>query len=199
MEAAMLQFLIRALGVIGTPIGAFGLLLPFENVAIWKVAALCVLACFSFCVVLVDLLVLLRNWPHKYDPNSPLIKNYMRDWLGKGGRAAIFTRDMSWAEPGSQVTKLLEEKATRRELLLFVAHTPPVVETLRAKGADVYVYPKQFTPKSRFTIIDYEKNGARIAIGVVEGRKHVIREFSVSHSPMSPILEDLNERAQIGS
>ena len=187
----MLQFSIRAVGVIGTLLGVFSIFLTVENLSTPTTVGLVVVLTFSFVVLGVDLYNLIRNSPHKFEPNSPQIIDYMLKWLSTGGRTAIFTRDMSWAVAGSDVTKLLEAKAARHELLIFVAQMSPVVEALHSLGAEVYIYPKQFTPRSRFTIIDFEKHGARIAIGVVEGKKHVIRESSVAESPMSPVLEDL--------
>src|SRR5206468_672153 len=45
------------------------------------------------------------------------IKRYMLNWIEHGGRVAIWTRDMSWAQ-NPETRRLLTEKARRNELIL---------------------------------------------------------------------------------
>ncbi len=48
------------------------------------------------------------------------IKEYMRKWISKGSRVAIFSRDMSWVDEG--IRGLLSEKAARQGQLVNCSH-----------------------------------------------------------------------------
>jgi hypothetical protein len=111
------------------------------------------------------------------------IKKYMHNWINNGGRAAIFSRDLSWADE-HDTKAVLMKKAVRRELTLFVQHSIPLAEELRKAGAKVVIYGDlNHTPRSRFTIVDYCRDGARVAIGAKVNGKHVIEEYtSGSHA-----------------
>ncbi len=99
----------------------------------------------------------------------------------------MFSRDLSWVAPGSDEERILEGKARKNELVLFVGSDIPIARRLMELGATVYTHCKGFTPQSRFTIIDYQKDGARVAIGVVEGGRHVLREYD-SRQPNTVVL-----------
>jgi hypothetical protein len=118
------------------------------------------------------------------------IKAYMRKWLGSGGRAFIFTRDMTWANDPA-VQKTLHEKAQRDELTICIEHMIPLAEQLRDNGAKVISYGELgVVPRSRFTVIDFESNSARVAVGGAVGSAHVIQEFR-NGDPFFAVAEDL--------
>jgi hypothetical protein len=123
----------------------------------------------------------------------------MHKWLSSGGLAAVFSRDLSWVKPGSEVDKLLTDKATHQELILFVSKHTEITKRLRAEGGVVHTYPSHYSPSSRFTIIDYKKNGARIAVGANEDGKHTIRKYSLGSSPttLEGVIIDLVHLAEL--
>ena len=128
--------------------------------------------------------------PKRYEPKSVEIKEYMRKWLNSGGRALVLSRDLTWV--GSREQQVLEEKAARGELEVLVERSTAASEALSAKGATVHVYSHLgFAPKSRFTIIDYEKDGARVAIGKVRNNKHLITEHHNSDDDVFVLVNDL--------
>ena len=61
--------------------------------------------------------------------NKEGILNYMHDWIEHGGRVAIWTRDMSWAD-NDKTMQLLELKAQRQELLILLPSPNPLAERL---------------------------------------------------------------------
>jgi hypothetical protein len=109
------------------------------------------------------------------------------------------SRDLSWVQPNSPVDALLSEKANKGELILFVSTETEITKRLRVEGAAVYVYPKPFSPRSRFTIIDYRKGGSRIAVGAVEDGRHTIREYALDSSPatIECVVNDLMHLAEL--
>ncbi len=48
-----------------------------------------------------------------------------------------------------------------------------------------------YVPATRFTIIDFEKQGARVAVGLHLNGNHVIKEYRDGDDPFYPISEDL--------
>src|SRR5207249_2946132 len=111
------------------------------------------------------------------------IRAYMRRWLSFGGRAVVFTRDMTWADDPS-VTNVLMEKARQHELTICIEHMIPLAEELQQQGAEVISYGElHVVPRSRYTIIDFERDSARVAVGGAVGRSHVIQEFRNGEHP----------------
>lgn len=119
------------------------------------------------------------------------INEYMRAWLNSGGRSLIFSRDMSWAqEPKTRA--ILVKKAQQGELVLCVEHEMPLAMELGAAGATIVTYGElNHVPRSRFTIVDFGKEGARVAVGAHLAGHHVIQEFQSGHHPFFAVAEDL--------
>ena len=119
------------------------------------------------------------------------INNYMHSWISMGDRVAIFTRDMSWGND-RRIKNLLSLKAQKDELSIYVPITKPLIEELKAKGAHVFTYSQlEVDPQSRFTIINYGKGDAQVAIGRTYGDKHIIEEFAVGDHPVFNVVVDL--------
>jgi hypothetical protein len=57
-----------------------------------------------------------KNKPKRYRTPAK-INSYMRNWLSAGGRALIFSRDLSWAG-GESEKELLRNKAASNELTI---------------------------------------------------------------------------------
>jgi hypothetical protein len=119
------------------------------------------------------------------------IRSYMCRWLSAGGRAVIFTRDMSWVDT-PKVKNVLIEKSRKNELIICVDHIIPLVEELRLEGAEIIQYGMLgVVPRSRYTIIDFEKDNARVAVGGSVGNYHVIQEFRNGEHPFFGVADDL--------
>lgn len=119
------------------------------------------------------------------------IREYMHELIGHGGRVAIWTRDMSWAQ-NSETTELLRTKAKRRELIICLPESIPLTDNLRDLGGEIFSYgPGSNAPSSRFTITFFERDGSRVAVGRAQGDRHVIDEFDARESPAFYLAQDL--------
>jgi hypothetical protein len=137
-----------------------------------------------------DIREYLRSTPKQFQ-SPQQINAYMRSWLQSGGRAVIFTRDMSWAHD-EEVREILLQKAARNELTICVEHPIPLANELANAGATVVSYAALgHVPRSRFTIIDFEREGARVAVGGKVHGTHVIQEFQSGQHPIFAIADDL--------
>lgn len=166
--------------------------LPSPRKLPWWAVALLVSATFFF-VVLVVLEFLDRRGRRVYaKADAEGIRRYMHDWIEHGGRVAIWTRDMSWAQ-NPETRRLLAEKARRNELILCLPELNQLATELAAAGAEVCAYGARHleSPASRFTIAFFGRDGSRVAVGRAEGETHVIEEFSVGRHPAFHLAEDL--------
>ncbi len=119
------------------------------------------------------------------------INSYMCRWVSSGGRAVIFSRDMSWANE-EKVKNILIEKAKRHELAICLEKSVDLTAVLAKQGAQIITYGELgHVPRSRFTIVDFDKEGARVAVGVHENGVHVIQEFRSGAHPFFAVAEDL--------
>jgi hypothetical protein len=115
----------------------------------------------------------------------------MYKWISEGGRVAIWTRDMSWAE-NPNTLELLLIKAKSHELIICTPKRFSIMDQLIGAGAEVYLYDSlDFVPRSRFTIVQFGREGSRVAIGRREGNCHVIKEYDSSEHPIFTVAEDL--------
>ncbi|MDV6348051.1 hypothetical protein R2083_11055 [Nitrosomonas sp. Is35] len=119
----------------------------------------------------------------RFESNDPKIAVFLCEQLKKAGRVAIFSRDISWITSGSEAEKLLLQKANSKELVLFVQSITSIAQKLANEGAEVRTYQKfsGYKPKSRFTVLDYEKTGSRVLIGYSSNGEHLIDEFNDSN------------------
>ena len=116
----------------------------------------------------------------------------MHDWIEHGGRVAIWTRDMSWAE-NPETRRLLTEKAERKELIVCLPELNGLATELTQAGAEVCAYGAGHleSPASRFTIAFFGRDGSRVAVGRAEGDTHVIDEFNAGGHPAFHLADDL--------
>ena len=119
------------------------------------------------------------------------INRYMCQWVSKPGHTIIFSRDLSWgSEPKAKIA--LVEKAERGELRICLYHETELSRELKASGAKIMLYgDSKHSPKARFTIIGYGRDGSSVAIGAQKNGKHVVYEYSVGEHPAYAIAEDL--------
>lgn len=143
-------------------------------------------------------------WVHRakrYERNDPKIAVFLCEQLKKAGRVAIFSRDISWVTSGSEAEKLLLQKAKSKELVLFVQTKTSIAQNLADAGAEVRTYQKfsGYKPKSRFTVLDYEKTGSRVLIGYPSNGEHLIDEFNDSDKAIVDLVETFVQLAEHAS
>jgi hypothetical protein len=133
----------------------------------------------------------LLNTPKKYT-NDLEIKKYMSAWVKKTGRTVIFTRDMSWVDTES-IKNDLRIKARNKDLLLCLPDNTDFSSELKLLGAEVYIYKDiNFTPKSRFTFINYDTPYSKVAIGRKDKNHiHYIEEYSIENTIEFFLAQDL--------
>ncbi len=139
--------------------------------------------------------LLLANRPkHRVfeSADAAAIRRYMHSWIRNGGRVAIWTRDMSWAQ-NAETQRLLEQKARRNELVLCLPQLNQLASELREMGAEVCIYGTELLecPASRFTIRFLGRDGSQVAVGRAEGPTHVIDEFTAGDHPAYYLAADL--------
>ncbi len=121
------------------------------------------------------------------------ILDYLYKWISKGGRAVIFSRDLSWVNDAEMI-EMLRSKARKDELAICTPAIIPLMQELRDAGAHIYDYPElDYVPESRFTIINKGRMDAQVAVGRRIKDRHVIEEFSVGHHPVFAVANDLVE------
>jgi hypothetical protein len=166
--------------------------LPHSNELPWWAVTLLVSGTF-FLAVSVVLELLGRRGRSVYAKNdTDGIKRYMHDWITNGGRVAIWTRDMSWAQ-NAETQHVLKEKARRGELILCLPEPNGLAADLAAAGAEICAYgaDRLESPASRFTIAFFGRAGSRVAVGHANRDVHVIEEFAAGEHPAFYLLEDL--------
>jgi hypothetical protein len=189
------ELLWKLLALAGSLASMVGLLVVFlpppVNLPSWAVG---LLVFTGLCVVVLIVLEFIyhrgRHVFAKSDTEG--IKKYMHDWIEHGGRVAIWTRDMSWAQ-NRETRSLLTEKARRGELIISLPELNSLARELRNAGAEVCAYGARRleSPASRFTIAFFGRDGSAVAVGRAEGDAHVIDEFSSSSHPVFHVAEDL--------
>ena len=120
------------------------------------------------------------------------ILKYMNGWIKDGGRVAIWTRDMSWAD-NEEAQHILHLKATRQELIIFLPTPTSLTQTLAQEGAEVFCYGSTglASPSSRFTIAHFGRDGSSVAVGRARRGTHLIDEFHSGDHPAYHIAADL--------
>jgi hypothetical protein len=181
-------------GWISILLGLIGLWVTFNpditKFSIFQVVLLTITFLGIIFMIYWDIYSYLKRKPKLYRTTRQ-IDQYMHNWISQRGRVLIFTRDMSWAA-SQDITKLLMDKAAKRELEICLPQPIPLTTELAAAGAEIYTY-KSFndSPSSRFTIIRYGKADARIAIGRNVDGLHRIDEYSFGSDPVFSIAYDL--------
>lgn len=123
------------------------------------------------------------------------IRNYLYRWIQNGGRVAIWTRDMSWADD-SAMNQLLLSKAQAKELIICLPKAIATSDYLKQNDAEVVAYGTWDAPAVSFTIINYNRAGSRVAVGRASGNKHIIQEFLEGEHPAFHIAHDLVRMVQ---
>ena len=134
-----------------------------------------------------------------YNENKPLIfknkieiRNYMFSCIEKSGHTVIFTRDMSWV-CDKQMEDMLNNKAQNGELTICLPKRIQKVIEYENSGAKIIEYARlNLIPQSRFTISNYGRQDAKIAVGSsISNGKHLIEEFGNGEHPYFYVANDL--------
>ena len=190
---------IHVLTIIGALASLLGVALPGlaseSGIVWWKLGLLI----FSLALALVAIWLVVRSGhPTRVFPvgSDADIAKYLYRWINTGGRVLISTRDMSWADT-PEMMDLLTLKAGAGELTIVLPEEVERSSALKAEGAAVFTYGHNHDLKAKFTIVNYQKIGSRVAIGWRSRGHHIIQEFSAAdEDPTFYLVEDLVRLAQ---
>lgn len=178
------QFLYRLVGSLGTLVTAL-FLVDFEKNGVWANAFLLFAVLYASGFLAIDAWRAFSNRPLSFDRSSDRGKRKIAEYLVKqlkgSGSVAILSKDLTWVKEGGEAEALLVKKARDGELTLFVEEEMPITTRLKSCGADVRVYAAQkrkgFSPKSRFTVLDYRSGKTRVMIGAPSNGRHLIKHY----------------------
>ena len=98
---------------------------------------------------------------------------------------------MSWVAD-DEIKGLLISKAKSDEVTICVPHETGLTKDLAAEGARIHTYSQtDHVPQSRFTVVNFGRGDARVAVGHRHGDLHVIEEFSANDHPAFYMALDL--------
>lgn len=187
--------LFALVGSFGSIVALVVIFFPESGDPEWWVIALLIVSGILFVWLLVQECRAARRRTIFSIDDAEGIRTYMHDWILPGGRVAVWTRDMSWAD-NAETRELLRTKAERGELIICVPKPRPFTDELAESGAEIYAYEGlSGAPQSRFTIVQYGQGGSRVAVGRRAGGNHVIEEFSLGEHPAFHLAEDLVQLA----
>lgn len=186
--------LLHTLTIIGALASLSGVAVPGlaseGSLVLWKL----VLLIASLALVLVAIWLVFRSGhPTRVFPvgADADIAQYLYRWIDTGERVVISTRDMSWADT-PEMMDLLTRKARAGELTIFLPEKVEKSSALKAEGATVFPLGKERKLNARFTIVNYQKIGSRVAIGWRSKDCHIIQEFSAAdENPTFYLIEDV--------
>lgn len=158
----------------------------------WHLAAITAVCMLIAAVIVWEIINYFRSAPTSIRfCQKKRIKRYMRNLIDSGGRVVIFTRDMTWADD-RKVRDTLSRKAKNGELLICIEKSIDLTVQLAKEGAEIITYGELgVVPRSRYTIVGFEKDSARVAVGGAIGGAHVIQEFRNGDHPFFSVAEDL--------
>jgi hypothetical protein len=159
---------------------------------IWFTTLLTLLVVLVVLLIYNDVANYILRLPHVC-ASKEQIATYMFNWISRGGRVIVFTRDMTWAiQPN--IENLLLAKARQNELTIYMPKPTDLSKKLELAGATVFHYQAlNFIPSSRFTIINADRMDAHVAIGGQQDGKHVIEEYRAGQHPVFAVIHDLTE------
>jgi hypothetical protein len=187
----LVGIIILQLSAYASILGLYFTVSPFsEKRPNWHWVMLAIFAILCLMVIVREVKNHLARGPKVYgDPKK--INKFMRGWVSSGGRALVFSRDLSWARD-PETKEVLMKKALAGDLTIYLEKDIPISDEFKRAGANIITYDRSgHIPRSRFTIIDYEKDGARVAIGCSRNGKQIIEEFESGGHPLFAVAEDL--------
>lgn len=193
-----MKFFSNILGNWGSFASIIGLLFvnPIAYESLSSTKKIIVIICIALLIIsiIVTIVNYITNKP-KVFKSERSVKEYLHKWIQNGGRTVIFTRDMSWVDD-SEIKSMLKRKAEDGELVILMPKKLEKVEEFEVVGAKIIEYPDlKFTPRARFTITNFGRTDAKIAVGkrMSSGTKfkHLIEEYDQGSHPYFQLADDL--------
>lgn len=189
-----MSFLSRIVSPLSAYASIFGLyfyVFPIELAKpVWHWVVLCFAILVAIFNVYSDIKLHIRERP-KRCKSTRSINAYMEKWIRSGSQVVVFSRDLSWSSD-PKIKSLLMQKSSAREITIYLEHMTDDAKLLLDAGANIMLYRESgHVPRSRFTIVDYGLEGARVAIGLKVEGVHTIHEFQSGRDPMFAVAEDM--------
>jgi len=119
------------------------------------------------------------------------INRYMANWVSRLGRSVILSRDLSWGDTPKARSALIS-KARKGDLTIYLATENDLSRELAEAGAEIVYYGHTgFMPKSRFTVIGFGQDVARVAVGSQRKGRRIVYEYDTGEHPITALSEDL--------
>lgn len=188
------NYLYRLIGSFGTLITTI-FLIDFENRHLLVNVGLILVAAFAVVYLVLDIYRAITSPSKSFDRTTEKgrakIAKYLVRQLEKSGSVVMFSKDLTWVQPGSAAEMMLKKKASAGELTLYVEKPMAITSALKALGAEIRTYNKPaFKPASRFTILDYRAGKARIMVGISDGDKHLIKNYAMEDKEVVDLAKD---------
>lgn len=122
------------------------------------------------------------------------IDNYLSNFIKSGESAVVLSHDMTWINDRNRT--MLQQKAQRHELLLFLPHETPEVKELEKMGAEVRYFgniigdPVTSPVRSRMTLINWNKVYTKLTYPTKKNGLHINCEFNAGE-PANQLAQDL--------
>ena len=125
------------------------------------------------------------NYNSSIHNSKEKVNKYLLNWLNKGSRTVIFTRDLTWADESADILNTLERKSRNKELTICLYRNTKTTDHLAELGAEVFIHNLSDNQlKSRFTIIDYGKSNPKITVGTRNSSgKFVNERYDMNTNP----------------
>ena len=88
------------------------------------------------------------------------IEEAMKELVKTQGKVCVVSRDLSWVTPEIS-TCILQKK---RDILIFVQKANEITSSLVKNGVKIKCYGSGFEPKTRFTVVRYNRPNPQVAI-----------------------------------
>lgn len=103
----------------------------------------------------------INNENIKICKNQSEIEDAMKDIIRVQGKICIMSRDLSWVN--EEIKTMIKKK--RNSVRVFAQAESQLTKELKEYGTEIYYYGGyHFEPKTRFTIIRYNRNDPQVAI-----------------------------------
>lgn len=187
----------KIVGSLGTLIGAI-YTVDFDKFPLLGNVFLLAVAAFVTALMAIDAFRAFTNRTKTFDRSSDSgkdkIAKYLVGQLGSSGSVVVFSKDLTWVKSGGEAEELLIKKAKDGELTLFVENEMPITTLLKSHGAGVRAYggqkKKGFSPKSRFTVLDYRAGRTQVMVGISSNGKHLIKHYGEDDCEVVDLARD---------
>lgn len=100
------------------------------------------------------------------------IEEAMKELVKTQGKVCVVSRDLSWVTP--EISACILQK--KRDILIFVQKANDITSSLVKNGVKIRCYGSDFEPKTRFTVVRYNRPNLQVAIAntlnTIRGKKN---------------------------